>query len=49
VANAALLIAGALLFLFQLHGYVHTTYPEDFPLNEEDHERLHAEQAPAPK
>ncbi len=34
VANAALLIAGALLFLFQLHGYVHFTHAEDFPLNE---------------
>jgi len=45
VANAALLIAGGLLFLFQLHGYVHVVHADDFPINEHAHEHLHEEMA----
>ena len=41
VANAALLFAGLLLFLMQLHGYQHTRFPEEFPLNKEEHFELH--------
>lgn len=43
VANGLLLIVGGLLFLYQLHGYVHAAYPEDFPLNQHEHEHLHQE------
>ena len=40
-ANVALMIAGGLLFLMQLHGYQHTAYPDDFPLNQDDHSHIH--------
>ena len=39
--NVALMIAGSLLFLMQLHGYQHTQYADDFPLNEDDHYHIH--------
>lgn len=39
--NLALLSAGVLLFLFQLHGYQHSQYPDDFPLNQDDHHHIH--------
>lgn len=42
-ANAALLVAGALLFLYQAHGYLHDTHAEDFPLNAHAHEHAHEE------
>jgi hypothetical protein len=29
-ANSALMIAGSLLFLFQMHGWLHTTWPDDY-------------------
>jgi hypothetical protein len=45
VANAALLVAGALLFLMQLHGYQHTRFPEDFPLNKDEHFHVHEDMA----
>ena len=41
VANAALMFAGLLLLLMQLHGYQHTRFAEDFPLNKEEHFELH--------
>ena len=41
VSNVALMIAGSLLFLMQLHGYQHTQYTDDFPLNKDDHYHLH--------
>ena len=41
VSNVALMIAGGLLFLMQLHGYQHTQYADDFPLNKDDHYHLH--------
>lgn len=38
VANAALMVTGALLFLMQLHGYQHTTFPDDLvPHGDEAH------------
>jgi hypothetical protein len=40
-ANAALMFAGLLLLLMQLHGYQHTRFPEEFPLNKDEHFELH--------
>lgn len=40
VANDALVACGVLLFLMQLHGYVHGRYPEDFGFDADAH--LHA-------
>ena len=39
--NVALMMAGVLLLLMQLHGYQHTQYPDDFPLNQDDHHHAH--------
>ena len=39
VTNAGIVIVGALLFLMQLHGYLHGAYPEDFGFN--DHGHIH--------
>lgn len=41
VANVGLFVVGALLFLMQLHGYQHTRYSDDFPLNKDDHYHVH--------
>ena len=41
VANVGLLFAGVLLLLMQLHGYQHTRFAEDFPLNKDEHFELH--------
>ena len=41
VANVALLSAGVLLLLMQLHGYQHTQFADDFPLNKDEHYHLH--------
>jgi hypothetical protein len=41
VCNAGLVAAGVLLLLFQLHGYAHTANPDEFPLNQDDHEHAH--------
>ena len=43
--NVALMIAGVLLLLMQLHGYQHTQYPDDFPLNQDDHSHTHEDMA----
>ncbi|MEM7807120.1 MAG: HupE/UreJ family protein [Planctomycetota bacterium] len=40
-ANAGLIAVGALLLVMQLHGYVHSVSPEEFPLNADDHQHLH--------
>jgi hypothetical protein len=40
-ANVVLLFAGGLLFLSQMHGFQHTHYPDDFPLNRDDHYHAH--------
>jgi hypothetical protein len=42
-ANVVLIIAGGLLLLMQLHGYLHTSYPDDYPLNKDDHSHIHKE------
>src|SRR5215204_5372187 len=41
VANAALMFAGVLLLLMQLHGYQHTRFTEEFPLNKDEHFEIH--------
>lgn len=50
--NGVLLIVGALLFLMQMHGYQHSVYSDDFPLNQDDHYHIHktmdASNAPTP-
>lgn len=40
-ANVVLLFAGGLLLLMQLHSFQHTQYPDDFPLNTDDHHHVH--------
>jgi hypothetical protein len=40
-ANVVLMFAGGLLLLMQLHGYQHTQFPDDFPLNTDDHHHAH--------
>ncbi|WP_207765036.1 HupE/UreJ family protein [Leptospira kmetyi] len=39
--NICLLIAGGLLLMMQLHGYSHTAFPDEFPLNKDDHHHAH--------
>jgi hypothetical protein len=41
VANAGLVAAGVLLLLFQLHGWLHTSYPDEFGFNEDAHHHVH--------
>lgn len=45
VANVALMVTGALLLLMQLHGYQHSQYPEDYPLNKDEHYHVHEDMA----
>lgn len=42
-ANFGLMIVGFLLFLMQIHGYQHSTYSDEFPLNKDDHSHVHKE------
>lgn len=42
LANQAMVAAGALLFLVQLHGYLHTTRPDDFGFSDDLHQHAHA-------
>lgn len=39
--NWLLMMLGVLLLLMQLHGYQHSAYPDDFPLNKDDHGHAH--------
>src|SRR5262245_642187 len=41
VANAALMFAGFLLLMMQLHGYQHTRFTDEFPLNKDEHFEIH--------
>lgn len=47
VANDGLLLAGFLLFLLQLHGYLHTRYPDDFGFNADAHAHVHEDESGA--
>lgn len=44
-ANVLLMFLGGLLLLMQLHGYQHSQYPDDFPLNADDHAHIHDDMA----
>lgn len=41
VANDALMLIGFLLFLMQLHGYLHTVNEEEFGFNRDEHYHIH--------
>ncbi len=41
VTNDALMFAGFMLFLMQLHGYIHTTNEEEFGFNRDEHSHIH--------
>jgi hypothetical protein len=41
IANYGLIAAGALLFLFQMHGYLHNRYPDDFGFSTDAHYHDH--------
>lgn len=41
VSNVGLMLAGGLLLLMQLHGYQHTVFSEEFPMNRDDHSHVH--------
>jgi hypothetical protein len=45
VSNILLLAAGLLLLLMQLHGYQHTQFADDFPLNKDEHFHIHEDMA----
>lgn len=41
IANDALMFAGFMLFLMQLHGYLHTVNEEEFGFNRDEHYHIH--------
>ncbi|MEN8303075.1 MAG: HupE/UreJ family protein [Campylobacterota bacterium] len=41
VANHVLMFAGFMLFLMQMHGYLHTVNEEDFGFNRDEHYHIH--------
>ena len=41
VANHGLILAGFLLLLMQLHGYLHTSNPDEFGFSEDNHSHVH--------
>ncbi|WP_373077809.1 HupE/UreJ family protein [Zhongshania sp.] len=45
MANTLLVIIGGLLFLHQLHGYQHTEFADNFPVNNDDHAHIHEDMA----
>ena len=42
-SNVLLMLVGGLLLLMQLHGYQHTKFQDEFPLNHDDHAHAHEE------
>lgn len=40
-ANVGLIAGGIFLFFMQFHGYWHTSAPDAFPLNKDDHSHVH--------
>ena len=46
-SNVILMLLGGLLLLMQLHGYLHTQHPDDFPLNKDDHSHVHEDMSNA--
>ena len=47
VANDGIVMAGVLLFLMQLHGYLHGAYPDEFGFNDDGHAHAHQDMKPA--
>ena len=43
VANSGLIVAGCLLLVMQLHGYLHMTNSDAFPISRDDHAHVHAD------
>lgn len=41
VSSRGLIVAGALLFLMQMHGYLHTSNPDEFGFPEDNHSHAH--------
>jgi hypothetical protein len=41
ISNVLLMAAGALLLLMQLHGYQHSTFSNEFPMNKDEHFEIH--------
>ncbi len=41
VSNNGLIVAGLLLFLMQMHGYLHTVSPDEFGFPEDNHSHAH--------
>jgi hydrogenase/urease accessory protein HupE len=41
VSNKGLIVAGALLFLMQMHGYLHSVDPDEFGFPEDNHSHAH--------
>lgn len=42
-ANVALIAGGIFLFNMQFHGYWHSSDPDSFPLNQDDHTHIHTD------
>lgn len=40
-ANVGLIAGGIFLFFMQMHGYWHTSDPDAFPINKDDHSHIH--------
>ncbi len=50
-SNTLLMLVGGLLLLMQLHGYQHSAFSDEFPINKDEHFHIHkniAETAPPP-
>ncbi len=41
ITNDGLVIAGLLLFLMQMHGFLHNHYPDEFGFSEDNHQHAH--------
>ena len=44
ISNNGLIVVGFLLFLFQLHGYLHTKYPDEMGFSDDLHDHAHIKQ-----
>jgi hypothetical protein len=44
VSNTGLIIAGTFLLIMQMHGYFHTTSPEEFGFPKDKHTHIHADE-----
>ncbi|MFT5171588.1 MAG: hypothetical protein ACI9BD_001365, partial [Candidatus Marinamargulisbacteria bacterium] len=42
-SNGGLIVAGFLLFVMQMHGYLHTVNPDDFGFSSDNHSHAHEE------